>query len=129
MELQIGMTGEISYTVTEDKTAAALGSGLLPVFGTPYLVALMESAACEAVKDALPAGSTTVGTRVDVSHQAATPIGMTVRAVAVLDEIDRRALYFTIHAYDDAGVVGVASHTRFIVDIERFMQKAQEKRS
>ncbi|MDD3921322.1 MAG: thioesterase family protein [Eubacteriales bacterium] len=127
MELQVGIKGEAAYPVTEEKTAARWGSGTLFVFATPCLVALMENAACNALEQVLPEGVTTVGTRIDVHHNAATPMGMTVRAEAVLTQIDRKALYFTVTAYDEKGEIGTAEHTRFMVETDRFMQKVQEK--
>ena len=126
-ELTPGLTGRAESIVNETNTALAMGSGSLRVFATPALAALMEAAACAALADALPEGQTSVGTALDLKHTAATPVGMRVWAEAVLTAIDRRALSFTITAYDERGEIGCAAHTRFLVDAEKFQQKADAK--
>jgi len=126
-ELTAGLTGRAESIVNETNTALAMGSGSLRVFATPALAALMESAACAALADALPEGQTSVGTTLNLKHTAATPVGMRVWAEAVLTAIDRRALSFTITAYDECGEIGSAEHTRFLVDAEKFQQKADTK--
>ncbi len=128
MELLIGMRGKGERIVTNEVTAAACGSGLLPVFSTPSLVALMEMAACNAIEKALPEEQTSVGTRIDVRHESATPLGMRVWAEATLAAVDRRALSFTIEAFDETGRIGSATHDRFIVDAVRFLQKIEAKK-
>ena len=95
MELEIGRTGQSAARVTEDKTAAVCGSGSLPVFGTPYLLALMEEATCSAVSSALEDGQSTVGVSMDIQHTAPTPVGMAVRAEARLTEIKGKMLTFS----------------------------------
>jgi len=127
MTLITGLTGEASVTVDQSNTAAALGSGLVPVFGTPALIALLELAAVHAVADALPPGSTSVGTHLDVRHLAATPIGMTVCAQATLTAIDGRRLIFAVEAFDKVEKVGEGNHTRVIVDAQKFVQRAEAK--
>ncbi|HRJ43568.1 MAG TPA: hotdog domain-containing protein, partial [Caldilineaceae bacterium] len=99
MTLTPGLTGEASTTVDHTNTAAALGSGLVPVYGTPALIALLELAAVHAVADYLPPGATSVGTHLDVRHLAATPIGMRVRAQATLTEVGGRRLTFAVEAH------------------------------
>lgn len=126
MEFTVGSEGRKESMVTEEVTAAACGSGLLPVFSTPSLVALMEGAACACIEAA--GGGSSVGTRIDVRHEAATPLGMKVWAVATLREVDRRRLGFTVEAFDETGRVGVAEHDRFLVDPEKFMAKVEAKR-
>ena len=128
MPLEIGLKGAASVTVTPENTAAAMGSGALPVFATPSMIALMERAALESVQPFLPEGQGTVGTRLEVSHMAATPLGMEVRAEAELTEIDRRRLVFRVCAYAGDELIGEGRHERFIVDSERFLQKAQAKK-
>ena len=103
------------------------GSGALRVFSTPYMIALMEGAAVDAVDPLLPAGSQTVGTRVDVRHLAASPVGSTVVAQAELIEVDGRKLTFHVQAHDDGGLVGEGTHERFIIQVERFMQRAASR--
>lgn len=122
-----GLTGQASTTVDQTNTAASLGSGLVPVFGTPALIALLELAAVHAVAAHLPPGSTSVGTHLDVRHLAATPIGMSVRAIATLTQIDGRRLTFAVEAWDEVEKVGEGSHTRVIVEAARFMQRAEAK--
>jgi predicted thioesterase len=121
------MSAEAEHTVTQQDTAIALGSGTVPVYGTPALVALMEQAAVTAVKDAMPDGSTSVGIRLDIRHQAATPVGLGVRAVATLTEIEGRILTFQLVAYDDVEQIGEGTHQRAVVDQARFLQKVTGK--
>ena len=127
-ELTIGINAEVSLTVTESDTAAKWGSGLVPVFGTPSLVALMEAAAVKALDGHLPDGRTTVGGHIDVHHLAATPVGMQVRARAELVSIDVRKLTFQIEAWDELEKIGEALHERFVIDKEKFITRAQAKR-
>lgn len=103
MSISVGAVGTASAVVTPENTAAAVGSGALPVFATPYMIALMENAACNAIADGLEEGQSSVGTKLDVSHDAATPVGMHVTAKAELVEVDRRRLVFRVTAEDDAG--------------------------
>jgi predicted thioesterase len=124
MPLEIGLRGEASVEVVPENTAAAAGSGALPVFATPCMIALMERAALESVQPFLDEGQGTVGTRIEVSHLAATPVGMAVRAETELVEVDRRRLIFTVRAFAGEELIGEGRHERFIVDNERFLQKA-----
>lgn len=114
--------------VTEELTARAMGSGSLAVLATPALVALMEHAACQAIADTLEEGVTTVGTQMEVSHVAATPVGMEAWAEATLTAQEGRGYSFEITAYDAAGVIGTARHQRVSVKAERFMAKAESKK-
>ncbi len=127
MELEIGRTGQASARVTEDKTAAACGSGSLPVFGTPYLLALMEEATCNAVAGALEDGQSTVGVSMDIQHTAPTPVGMAVRAEARLTEIKGKMLTFAVTAYDEAGEIGSGTVRRCIIRSESFLTRCQSK--
>ncbi len=127
MTLQAGMKLEKEWDVTDARTAAACGSGSLPVFGTPFLVMLFEITACELIQSALEPGTTTVGTGLDIQHSAASPVGMRVRAVVELVGVDRRALTFAVEAYDAAGKIGGGTHTRFIVDAEKFLNKTRTR--
>lgn len=126
-EITIGLTGETTQVVTPEWTAARWGSGLVAAFATPALIALMENAAFNAMKPLLPETQTTVGVEVNVKHLAATPVGMTVRARAELLEMDGRKLVFKVEAWDDAEKIGEGTHTRFIVDLERFNLRFAEK--
>lgn len=129
MQNLVGRKGKTEAFVNEGNTAAAVGSGLLPVYATPQLVALMESAACAAIAEAMPEGSTTVGSHIDVQHLSATPVGLRVWAEATVTEEEGRRLCFAIEAFDEAGSIGKAIHERFIVDKQRFMMKAEAKRN
>ena len=122
-----GLSAEIEITVTQTDTAAHLGSGLVPVYATPALVALMENAAVRALEGHLPDGQTTVGGQIDVRHLAATPVGMKVRARAELIEVEKRKLTFNIQAWDEAEQIGDANHVRFIIDEGEFMKRVEEK--
>ena len=126
-ELSRGVRGTQTETVTEKNIASALGSGGLAVYATPCMITLMEYCAMESVKPYLPQGSSTVGTRLDIKHLAATPIGMRVRCETELIEVDRRRLVFLCRAYDDAGLIGEGTQERFIVDNAKFMEKTQAK--
>ncbi len=122
-----GLIGETETIVTEAHTAASLGSGNLPVLGTPALVGLMEGAAVQSLAGRLPGESSSVGGRIDVRHLAPTPVGMRVRARAELSKVQGRRLEFRIEAWDEVERIGEAFHERFIVDVERFIAGAQAK--
>ena len=127
MSVEIGMKGRAETVVTPDNTAQAVGSGLVPVFATPYMIALMENAAVNAVQEALAPGEGTVGTRLDVTHDAATPIGLTVWAEAELTAVEGRKLTFAVSAYDQREKIGGGTHERFIIKPEKFLARAQAK--
>ncbi|GFP31387.1 fluoroacetyl-CoA thioesterase [Candidatus Hakubella thermalkaliphila] len=127
--LEKGLRGEAKMEVVAGNTASEVGSGSVPVFATPMLVALMESAAIDALRDKLPAGQSTVGTKVEIVHTAATPLGMTVTARAELVEVDGRRLVFTVSAQDEAGPVGEGRHERFTIDLEKFMSRVEKRKS
>lgn len=117
----------VKETVTENNTALSVGSGSLKVYATPAMLALMEKAACEAIKDILNDGETTVGTLLNVAHTAATPVGMEVSATAELIERDGRKLVFNVTANDESGEIGKGTHERFVVFSERFTEKTYSK--
>lgn len=127
MSIEIGMKGRAETVVTQENTAQAVGSGLVPVFATPHMVALMEGAAVDAVQSGLAPDEGTVGTRLDVTHDAATPIGMRVWAEAELTAVEGRKLTFAVAAYDEAGKIGGGSHERFIIKPDKFLARAQAK--
>ena len=127
MPLTPGIKGSASCVVGPEDTAKALGSGAVDVFSTPKLVALMEKAALLSVRDYLDEGMDTVGTHLDISHSAATPVGMTVRAESELIEVDRRRLVFSVKAWDEAELIGEGRHERFIVQTEKFLAKCSAK--
>lgn len=125
--LEVGMTGRQELTVTEELTAKAMGSGELLVFATPAMLALMEKTAYLSVADALDEGSGSVGTMVQLTHSAASPIGMHVVCESKLTAVDGRKLTFSIEARDDCGVIGQATHERFIVFNDKFQAKTDAK--
>lgn len=125
--ITIGAAGTKSLVVAVEHTAAHWGSGSLYVLSTPHMVALMEGAAVSAVDPLLPDGYQTVGTRLDVRHLAATPMGGTVTARAELIEVDGRRLVFRVEATDGAGTIGEGTHERFIIEVERFLARASAR--
>ncbi len=127
--LETGIKFTKTEKVTEKNTAGALGSGMLPVYATPAMILLLEATCAEAVAPELEAGMTTVGTKLDVEHISATPVGMDVTCCCELVEIDRRRLVFEVEISDKAGLIGKGKHERFIVASEKFMAKANEKKS
>ena len=128
MSLTVGSKGNAETLVTEANTAAAVGSGLVPVFATPYMIALMENAAVNAVQTGLEPGQGTVGTRLEVTHDAATPVGMKVWAEAELTAVEGKKLTFAVRAFDEAGPIGGGVHERFIITVDRFLAKAEAKK-
>lgn len=126
-ELRAGLKGEAELVVGEEHTAAHVGSGRVHVFATPLMIALMETAAVAAVEDALAPGQQSVGTRLDVRHLAATPVGMRVRATAELVKVDGRTLTFRVAAVDDKEPIGEGTHVRALVDAARFDARLQAK--
>lgn len=122
--LKTGATAEKLYSVTEQNTALALGSGDLPVLATPALIAF---AAKDSVASMLPGSATTVGTAISVSHRAPTVVGKTVRVITTLYEVAGRKLRFRLEAYDAAGLVAEGEHERCLVFSEAFMERANER--
>jgi fluoroacetyl-CoA thioesterase len=126
-ELSPGLIAELEHTVTDADTASRWGSGLVPVFSTPALVGLMESAAVAALAGHLSPGQTTVGVHIDVRHLAASPVGMQVRARAELTAVEGRKLVFKLQAWDEVELIGEADHERFVVELDRFLGRVQAK--
>ena len=125
--IETGIKGHKEQIVTPEMSAARVGSGLVDVFATPMLVALVEQTCYESVLPHLDEGQGTVGTLVNVSHLSATPIGKRVWCDSELMEVDRRRLVFSVKAYDEAGLIGEGTHERFIIDNDRFQAKARAK--
>ena len=123
VNLETGLRGDSKMTVTAADTARALGSGDVDVLGSPRLIALCEEATVAALTNVLPAGTTTVGMRIQFDHLQPTPVGFEVTAEAVLEKIDGRRLKFTVSASDSGGLVAAGKITRVVVDVERFMGK------
>ena len=126
--LTVGQTGTATRTVTPQDSARQIGSGNMDgIFATPMLIAVMEAAAVACVEQQLPDEYTSLGYKIDAQHVAATPIGMTVTAVAELTEISGRKLTYKIEAHDDQELIGTSTHIRIVVDRARFAAKLQAK--
>ena len=123
----IGTKGRVETVVDASNTAKFAGSGSLDVFATPSMICLMEQAAQASVAEYLEEGKGTVGTKIEVTHDAATPLGMKVWAESELVEVDRRRLVFEVAAYDECGLIGRGTHERFIIDNEKFLSKVNAK--
>jgi fluoroacetyl-CoA thioesterase len=128
-ELRPGLIGAADLLVGVEHTAPNIGSGVIPVLGTPVMINLMEGAALAAVEHLLPAGHQSLGIHLDVRHVAATPIGMRVRASAALTNVDGRMLTFRVEARDEKEAIGDGTHQRVVVNVARFDQRVQRKAS
>ena len=126
MILEIGMKHTVETLVTPENTAAKAGSGNLQVFGTPFMVALMENAALTLMAATLPEGKGTVGTAMNTTHISPTPVGMRVYAEAEVINISANGKMVD---YDEMGLIGEGTHQRAVIDNDRFMEKANRKRS
>lgn len=129
MNIPIGTSHTSTVTVDRSNLASAVGSGLVDVFATPSMIALLELAASQCIQPFLDEGQASVGTQINVSHSGATPPGLEVRATATVTEVDRRRVEFAVVIEDSCGEVGRGTHTRFIIDIEKFTSKASLKRA
>lgn len=127
--LKTGIKNCRETDVTEENTAIGCGSGGLPVYSTPRMVELMEATCYESVLDYLDDGQGTVGTRLDIQHVSAVPVGLTVTCRSELVEIDGRKLIFHVEVTDETGLVGSGTHERFIINNEKFMDKTNSKRN
>jgi predicted thioesterase len=127
MGLEAGLRGTAEAEVTQALTAIALGSGDVPVYGTPAMVALMEAASAQALAGHLGPDETTVGTWLDIAHLAATPAGARVRAEAELTAVEGRTLHFTVTAFDHQEKIGEGRHRRALVTRSRFLAKLAAK--
>lgn len=125
--MQTGLKKEIASAVTEENTAIAVKSGSLPVFATPMMIALMEEAAAKILEENLNEDETSVGILMNVSHIAATPVNLKVRAEAEIIACEGRKITFKVTAYDEKEKIGEGTHERFIVNKEKFMAKAKSK--
>ncbi len=125
--LNVGIKGTKTEKVVKENTAEAVGSGILPVYATPMMIALIEATASQSVAPFLEDGKSTVGTHLDIAHSAPSPIGIEVTCETELIEIDRRRLVFTVVVRDSAGEIGSGKHERFIVDNDKFLSKAESR--
>lgn len=127
MKIKVGDSIVLSEEVVHENTAEVWGSGSLPVYATPAMILLVEKAAVALLADKLDNGLTTVGTKLNISHVSATPIGGTITCRCTLTEIDRKRLEFHVEVTDQNGRVGIGAHERFIVASEPFMEKTRSK--
>ena len=125
----IGTKCQLEQTVTQELTAAAVGSGALPVFGTPFMAAMMENAAQTCLQSFLEEGQGSVGTHLDIRHDAPTPVGMKVCAEAEITAVSEngKMVEFQVSAWDETGPIGSGTHTRAIIRNERFLAKCNSK--
>lgn len=125
--LKVGIKGRQEMVVTESDTAKAVGSGLMDVFATPAMLALMEKTAFMSVLPELQEGCGTVGIRVDIEHMAPSPVGMKIQCDSELVAIEGRKLIFHVEASDEQGLIGRGTHERFLIETEKFQEKTDKK--
>lgn len=118
-----GITGKSGELSTTEKSAAAVGSGLLKVYSTPSMIALMEKAASATLQPYLDEGESSVGAEIHVHHIKATPLGMLVSCDCEIVDVVGRKITFNVRAHDESGEIGYGTHVRYIIDVERFMNK------
>lgn len=125
--LKTGIKGHQELVVTQELTAKNMGSGVMDVFATPAMLALMEKTAFTSVAEYLNGGCGSVGTKVDIEHVASSPVGMKITCDSELIEIEGRKLVFKVEAYDEKGLIGKGTHERFIVENKKFQEKTDNK--
>ena len=125
--IKLGLTGHAEMVVGTSDTAPRIGSGRIAVLATPKMISLIEEAALAAVEHLLPAGKQSLGTHIDITHVAATPVGMTVKAEAELIEVSGRKLLFAVRAHDELDLIGEGRHERVIVTAASFQARINEK--
>jgi fluoroacetyl-CoA thioesterase len=125
--MEVGILGSMEIEVDEEKSAEKMGSGNLPVFATPAMIALIEETAWKSVEEHLQKGQSTVGTNLEISHLSATPLGMNVLCQTKLIEVDGRKLVFEAKVYDKEALIGKGKHERYIIDTEKFMENTKNK--
>ena len=127
--IYIGSSCQLEQVVTEELTAAKIGSGSLSVFGTPFMAAMMENASMTLLQNFLSEEQSSVGTRLEITHDAPTPVGMKVWAEATITAVSEngKMVDFAVRAWDEAGLIGQGTHTRAIINNERFLSKCNAK--
>lgn len=125
--LEIGIKGHQEIIVTDELTAKNMGSGVMAVFATPAMLALMEKTAFMSVLPHLNEGCGSVGTKVDIEHIASSPVGMKITCDSELVAIEGRKLVFKLEAYDSKGLIGKGTHERFLVENVKFQEKTDKK--
>lgn len=126
-DIKSGLTGDAKMIVGTNDTAPRVGSGKIPVLATPVMINLMEEAALDAIESLLPEGKQSLGTRMEISHTAATPTGMTVTARAELVKVDGRTFHFIVSAYDEIEEIGRGHHERVVVTAKTFEERVARK--
>lgn len=129
INVAIGAVGESHLCVTDAHTAARVGSGKITVLATPVMINVIEAAALAACEHMLPEGHQSLGTQLNISHVAATPVGMDVVARATVRALDGRKILFDIAVHDARELIGEGTHERVIVNVSKFDQRVQEKAS
>jgi fluoroacetyl-CoA thioesterase len=127
MEIRPGLSGTAELVVGEEHTAPRVGSGKVHVLATPVMINLIEAAALAVIEHLLPAGHQSLGTRLDVRHIAATPVGMRVRAAAVVESVSGRTVRFKVEAHDEKELIGDGTHERVAVNVAKFDARVQKK--
>jgi fluoroacetyl-CoA thioesterase len=127
LDLPAGLSGTAELVVGEQHTAPRVGSGRIRVLATPVMINLIEAAALAAVEQSLPEEHQSLGTRLDISHVAATPVGMRVRATAEVVKVEGRTIHFRVRAEDERELIGEGTHQRVVVNLERFDKRVQDK--
>jgi len=126
-KIRPGLTGRAELVVGEEHTAPRVGSGRVHVLATPVMINLIEAAALKAAEHLLPPGYQSLGTRLDIKHYAATPVGMKIRATAEVTKIENRTIFFRVFAEDEKEPIGDGTHDRVVVNVERFDRRVQKK--
>jgi fluoroacetyl-CoA thioesterase len=126
--IRVGLIGEAITTVTSDLTAVTMGSGSVNVYATPAMIALMESAAVSAIDPYLLEGRTSVGIEINVQHLSATPVGERITAMAEVTRIDGKRVILEVRAWDEREIIGQGTHTRYIINIDEFMARVNDKK-
>jgi predicted thioesterase len=127
LDLPAGLTGTAELMVGEQHTAPRIGSGRIRVLATPVMINLIEAAALAAVEQSLPEHHQSLGTHLDVTHVAATPVGMKVRATAEVLKVEGRTIFFRVRCDDERELIGEGTHERVVVNVERFDARVQAK--
>ena len=127
LNLPAGLTGVAEMVVGEQHTAPRIGSGRIRVLATPVMIQLIESAALAAVEQSLPEEHQSLGTHLDITHIAATPVGMRVRATAEVLRVEGRTIYLRVRAEDERELIGEGTHERVVVNLDRFDKRIQGK--
>ena len=127
MSIEVGIKGRAEDVVSEKNTAQTMGSGTLPVFATPAMTPLMEKAAWTSLAPYLGEGESTVGTKLEITHDSASPLGIKVWAESEVTAVDGKRIVLNVAAYDEKGLIGQGVHERFIITNDRFLAKAGRK--